>query len=261
MDDKDEAANHVANLIRMKKGIVGPRHHRRAHGRRGGGDNNGVAWLIANQRPLIQAAYALNEGGGGMAQGGKRVANTVQASEKVYLSFTLEATNPGGHSSLPVAKNAIYELLQALLAIQRHEFPVMLNEVTRAYFTRTAEIVGGPMGEAMRKVLANPQDAAALAVLAAEPNYNARLRTTCVATQLQGGHAENALPQRARATVNCRILPGHDPADVQRTLTGLAQPAGVSVTPVQPPQPSPPCRSPRKSWRRSSGSTEAMWPG
>jgi hypothetical protein len=103
----------------------------------------------------------------------------VQASEKVYLSFALEATNPGGHSSLPTKPNAIYQLAQALLAVQAHEFPVTLNEVTRAYFGRTAELVGGATGEAMRRVLRDPRDSAAVAVLAAEPNYNARLRTTC----------------------------------------------------------------------------------
>ena len=262
-DDKDEAAIHVANLIRMKReGFVPDRDIIVAlTADEEGGDNNGVEWLLANQRPLIQAAYALNEGGGGMAESGKRVANTVQASEKVYLSFTLEATNPGGHSSLPVQKNAIYELMQALLAVQQHHFPVQLNDVTRAYFGRTAGIVGGPMGEAMRRVLANPQDAAAAAVLADEPAYNARLRTTCVATQLQGGHAENALPQRARANVNCRILPDHDPADVQRTLTGLAQPVGVSVTPVQPPRPSPPSPLTPEVLGPVERITESMWPG
>lgn len=241
-DDKADAAIDVATLIRMKReGYVPDRDIIVAlTADEEGGNFNGVQWLLAAHRPLIQAAYALNEGGGGMARAGVRVSNTVQASEKVYLSFTLEATNPGGHSSLPTRPNAIYQLAQALLAVAGHEFPVTLNEVTRAYFARTAELVGGATGDAMRRVLRDPRDSAAVALLAEEPNYNARLRTTCVATMLAGGHAANALPQRARATVNCRLLPDHDPAAVQRTLTTLAEPYGVTVTPVAPPKPSPP---------------------
>jgi len=262
-DDKDEAAIYVANLIRMKRdGYVPDRDIIVAlTADEEGGDNNGVAWLIAHQRPLINAAYALNEGGGGMAKAGKRVANTVQASEKVYLSFTLEATNPGGHSSLPVPENAIYQLAQALLAVQAHTFPVMLNEVTRAYFGRTAEIVGGAEGAAMQRVLQDSQDPEAIAVLAKEAAYNARLRTTCVATQLNGGHAENALPQRARANVNCRIMPEHDPAEVQRTLEGLARPFGVTVTPVQPPRPSRPSPLTPEVLEPIERITEQLWPG
>ena len=261
-DDKAEAAINVTTLIRLKReGFVPDRDIIVAlTADEEGGDDNGVAWLLAHQRPLIEAAYALNEGGGGMAKGSVRVSNTVQASEKVYLSFTLEATNPGGHSSLPAKQNAIYQLAQALLAVQGHEFPVTLNEVTRAYFGRTAELVGGATGEAMRRVLQNPQDAEAAAVLAAEPAYNARLRTTCVATQLQGGHAENALPQRARATVNCRLLPEHDPGDVQRMLTSLAQPFGVTVTPVAAPRPSPASPLTPEVLAPIERITAAMWP-
>jgi acetylornithine deacetylase/succinyl-diaminopimelate desuccinylase-like protein len=261
-DDKDEAAIYIANLIRMKEeGYVPERGIVVAlTADEEGGDHNGVVWLLENHRDWIDAAYALNEGGGGMERDGRKVSNNVQASEKVYQSFTLEATNPGGHSSLPVKKNAIYDLSRALLAVQEYDFPVMLNEVTEAYFTRTADIVGGELGEAMRTILADPTDPEALSVLAPEPQYNGRLRTTCVATQLQGGHAENALPQLARATVNCRIVPTQDPAEVQATLRELAG-EDITVTPVQDPQPSPPSPLTDDVLGEIERITGEMWPG
>jgi acetylornithine deacetylase/succinyl-diaminopimelate desuccinylase-like protein len=261
-DDKDEAAIYIANLIRMKREGFVPE--------RGivvmltadeeGGDHNGVAWLLANHRDWIDGAYALNEGGGGMERDGMRVSNNVQASEKVYQSFWLEATNPGGHSSLPVKKNAIYDLSAALLAIQEYDFPVMLNEVTEAYFSRTAEIVGGETGEAMRRILADPEDEAALRVLAPDPQYNSRLRTTCVATRLDGGHADNALPQLARAMVNCRILPTHDPGAVLDQLEALSGP-DIAITPDSEPTPSLPSPLTDEVLGEIERITEAMWPG
>src|SRR5690606_6159922 len=147
-----------------------------------------------------------------------RISNAVQASEKVYQSFRLEVTNPGGHSSLPVKENAIYRLADALGRIRDFDFPVALNAVTRVYFERSAEIEQGELADAMRGVLAEPPDSAAIDYLSGIPFYNSRLRTTCVATLLSGGHAENALPQRASATVNCRILPGELVEDVQAAL-------------------------------------------
>ena len=168
-----------------------------------GGPRNGVAYLLEEHRDLIDAAFALNEGGGGMAQDGQRLSNNVQAAEKLFLSFYFTATNPGGHSSLPVRKNAIYDLSNALLAVQNHDFPVMLNEITEEFFGRSADLVGDEMGDAMRRIVANPDDAEAARTLAVEAGYNSRLRTTCVATLLEGGHAQNALPQLARANVNC----------------------------------------------------------
>ncbi|MBW3535855.1 MAG: M20/M25/M40 family metallo-hydrolase [Gemmatimonadetes bacterium] len=231
-DDKDEAAIYVANLIRMKdEGFTPDRDILVAltADEEGGGDN-GVAWLLENHEGFADAAYALNEGGGGMERGGVKVSNNVQASEKKYLSFTFEATNPGGHSSLPRADNAIYDLSRALLAVSESGFPVMLSEVQRAYFEGTAAITGGSEGAAMRRLLEDPDDAAALAVLERIPAYNSRLRTTCVATQLAGGHANNALPQRATATVNCRILQEHPWGEVHARLQELAGP-DVRVTP------------------------------
>ena len=241
-DDKDEAAIYTANLIRMKQeGFVPDRDIIVAlTADEEGGPRNGVAYLLEEHRELINAAYALNEGGGGMSQNGQRLSNNVQAAEKLYLSFFFTATNPGGHSSLPVPKNAIYDLSNALLAVQNHDFPVMLNETTEEFFGRSADLVGGEMGEAMRRIVADPGDDEAAGVLSVEAGYNSRLRTTCVATLLEGGHAQNALPQLARANVNCRIFPGHDPADVQASLAELAAPFDVTIEPRGNVTPSPP---------------------
>lgn len=262
-DDKDEAAIYVANFIRMKReGFVPDRDIILAlTADEEGGQWNGVQWLLEEHRDLIDAAFALNEGGGGAEKDGRKISNNVQASEKKYLSFTFEATNPGGHSSLPVKKNAVYDLSRALLAVQAHDFPVMLNEVTRAFFEGTAGIVGGELGQAMRDVLDDPGDEDALEPLSAEAGYNARLRTTCVATELAGGHAPNALPQRATATVNCRILQEHDHEQVHRTLQALAAPFDVTVTPQGAPTASPPSPLVDEVMDPIRRITEEMWPG
>jgi acetylornithine deacetylase/succinyl-diaminopimelate desuccinylase-like protein len=262
-DDKDEAAIYTANFIRMRnEGFVPDRDLIIAlTADEEGGPRNGVEFLLEEHRELIDAAYALNEGGGGMEKDGRKISNNVQASEKKFLSFHFDATNPGGHSSLPVRKNAIYDLSRALLAVQENDFPVMLNEVTEAFFSRSADLVGGEMGEAMQRIVSNPGDADAARTLAAEPGYNARLRTTCVATMLEGGHAQNALPQLARALVNCRILPDHDPADVQSRLEQLASPFGVTVTPLSTATPSPPSPLTEEVLGPIERITEEMWPG
>lgn len=263
-DDKDEAAINVANLIRMKReGFVPDRDIIVAlTADEEGGPRNGVAFLLEEHRDLIgDAAFALNEGGGGMEKDGRKISNNVQASEKKFLSFTFEATNPGGHSSLPRKKNAIYDLSQALLAVQGYDFPVKLNEVTEAFFSRSADLVGGEMGEAMRRIVANPSDAAALKTLSVEPGYNARLRTTCVATMLEGGHAQNALPQMAQATVNCRILPDHDSEAVAAKLRDLAAPYDVTVTPNSTATPSPPSPLTDEVLGPIERITQDMWPG
>jgi acetylornithine deacetylase/succinyl-diaminopimelate desuccinylase-like protein len=263
MDDKDEAAIHIANFIRMKRESFLPARDIivALTADEEGGPDNGVVWLLENHRALIDAAFALNEGGGGSIVEGRHVSNNVQASEKKYLNFALEARNPGGHSSLPVRKNAIYDLSAALLAVQAHAFPIRLNEVTRAYFGRTADIVGGREGEAMRRIVADPSDATAIEVLAREPAYDARLRTTCVATELAGGHAPNALPQSARATVNCRLLPDEDPEAVLRKLLELATPYDVEVNPVGSATESPASPLTPDILGPIEEITEAMWPG
>ena len=262
-DNKDEAAIYTANFIRMRReGFVPDRDIILAlTADEEGGPRNGVQFLLEEHRDLIDADFALNEGGGGMEQDGRKISNNVQASEKKYLSFFFDGTNPGGHSSLPVKKNAIYDLSQALLAVQAHDFPVTLNEVTEAFFTRSADLVGGSMGEAMARIVSDPADAAAATTLSAEPGYNSRLRTTCVATLLEGGHAPNALPQAARAMVNCRILPDHDPAAVHRTLQGLAAPFDVTVTPDGSATPSPPSPLTDEVLGPIERITEQMWPG
>jgi acetylornithine deacetylase/succinyl-diaminopimelate desuccinylase-like protein len=220
-----------------------------------------VQWLLENHRDLIDAEYALNEGGGGAMKDGRRISNGVQASEKVFQSFVLEVTNPGGHSSLPVKDNAIYRLADALGKVRDYEFPVSLNEVTRAYFERSAAIERGKLAEAMRNVLTTPPDAGAVAYLSATPYYNSRLRTTCVATMLSGGHAENALPQRARATVNCRILPGESIDGVQQALESAIADDEVVLTRVKEATPSPPSPLTPEVLGPIERITEELWPG
>ncbi len=197
------------------------------------GDANGVEWLLANSPRLIQAAYALNEGGGGELKGGRRRTNDVQASEKGYFSFRLEVHNKGGHSSLPVRDNAIVRLAHALVAVHDHTFDARLTPVTRAAFERLAPFETGAVAADLRTLAATasgraPDDAAATR-LAALPFYNARLRTTCVPTRVQGGHADNALPQLATALVNCRLLPGDSPDDVRRALERAIADDDVSI--------------------------------
>ena len=262
-DDKDEAAIYAANLIRMRReGFVPERDIIVAlTADEEGGPRNGVRFLLEEHRDLIDAAFALNEGGGGMARDGRKVSNNVQAGEKKFLSFYFTATNPGGHSSLPVKKNAIHDLAQALLAVQDYEFPVMLNEVTEAFFGGSADLVDGEMGEAMRRIVADPNDSRAAATLSEDPGYNSRLRTTCVATLLEGGHAQNALPQTAQANVNCRLLPDHAPDDVHARLEALAVPFDVEVTRRGSATPSPPSPLTPEVLEPIARITEEMWPG
>lgn len=262
-DDKDEAAIYTANFIRMRnEGFVPERDIVMAlTADEEGGPRNGVQFLLEEHRDLIDAAYALNEGGGGMEKDGRKISNNVQAAEKKFLNFTFRGTNPGGHSSLPVRKNAIYDLSAAVLAVQEHDFPVMLHEVTEAFFRGSADIVGGQMGDAMRRIVENPDDAQAAEILSQEAGYNSRLRTTCVATLLEGGHASNALPQLAEANVNCRIFPTHDPEDVHATLQALAAPFDVEVEPAGSATPSPPSPLTAEVLEPIERITEQMWPG
>lgn len=263
MDDKDEAAIWTAVLIRLKQeGYVPDRDLIVAlTADEEGGPDNGVEWLLEHHRELIDAEFALNEGGGGAIKQGRRLSHNVQASEKVYQSFTLEVTNRGGHSSLPRRDNAIYQLAAALGRIADHQFPVRLNEVTRAFFERTAAIERPEIGAAMRGILRDPPDPAAVQRLAASPEYNSRMRTTCVATMLQGGHAQNALPQRARAVVNCRILPGEPPAEVLATLRHVVADPEVGITPIGAAQPSPPSPLTPEILGSIEQVTADMWPG
>lgn len=231
-DDKAMASIFIANLLRFKQeGYVPDRDIILAlTADEEGGPANGVRWLIANHRDLIDAAFALNEGGGGALRDGKPFINSVGAAEKVSGNFTVSTANRGGHSSVPRDDNAIYQLAQALTRIGSYQFPVMLNPVTTAFFERTATIETPEMGAAMRAIVANQQDAAASATISRDVRYRSMLRTTCVATMLSGGHARNALPQKAMANVNCRMAPGHDPADVRAKLIAAIGDTGVAVS-------------------------------
>lgn len=264
-DDKNEAAVYAANLIRLKQEGFQPDRDiivaLTADEEAAVIEENGVRWLLANHRELIDAEYALNEGGNGAIRDGKYLLNAVQASEKLYQSYRLEVSNPGGHSSVPVRENAIYRLADALLRIREHTFPVSLNDVTKAFFEGTAKVEEKALSEAMLGVLEYPPDPAAVAKLSSIPAYNARLRTTCVATMVDAGHAENALPQSASAIVNCRILPIEDPADVRETLITVMGDSKVSVTPLTPAIPSPPSPLTPEIMDAISSVTEEMWPG
>jgi len=217
-----------------------------------GGPNNGVQWLLANDRDLIGADYAINvDAGGPEIRGGRVSALTVQAAEKVFASFTLTVHNRGGHSSLPVPENAIYRLAAGLQRLATLVLPTHTSEITRAYFAAQATLASGADAADMRAVSVLPTDeAAARRLSASSPFYNAMLRTTCVPTLLDGGHAENALPQTARATINCRVLPEEQPADVMQTLVRAIADPQIEVAPVAAPTPSPP--SPLRADLRSA---------
>jgi acetylornithine deacetylase/succinyl-diaminopimelate desuccinylase-like protein len=262
-DDKAQAAIWVANMIRMRQEGYAPNRDiiMALTADEEGGPANGVVHLLESHRDLVDAAFVLNEGGGGMIRDGERIANSVQAAEKVYMSYQLEVTNPGGHSSLPRSDNAINELAAALLRIAGYAFPVELNEVTRAYFDQGAVMLSEEQAALMLGLLETPPRQESVEYFSKVPAYNARLRTTCVATQLQAGHAQNALPQRAQATVNCRILPGVDPETVLAQLTTVIDDDRVAVTPLAPPKPSPPSPLTEEVMGPIRELTEAMWPG
>lgn len=235
-DDKAMDAIFVANLLRDKRaGWVPDRDVILAlTADEEGGNANGVEWLIAHHRDLIDAAYALNEGGGGSLRDGKPFLNSVQAAEKVPVNFTLTATNRGGHSSVPRPDNAIYQLAQGLVRLEHFNFPVQLNDVSHAFFQGTAALETPATAAAMRAIIANPNDSAASAVLSVDPRYNSMLRTTCVATRLSGGHAYNALPQTASANVNCRIVPTQTPQQVRETIARTLSDTGIKISETVP---------------------------
>jgi acetylornithine deacetylase/succinyl-diaminopimelate desuccinylase-like protein len=263
-DDKAMAAIFVANLIRYRREGFRP-------GRdlivaltadEEGGDHNGVAWLLKAHPSLIQAEYGLNEGGRGLMREGRYLANQVQASEKVYVSFRLEVTSPGGHSSLPVRDNAIYRLAEGLTRLAGFDFPVELSEVTRAYFDRMSRVETGPVAADMKAVAAaTAADAEAVGRLARSAFYNSMMRTTCVATRLEAGHADNALPQTARALVNCRILPGVAAEAVRDTLIRVLADPRISLTQVGDFKPSPPSPLRADVLRTIERVTGQLWPG
>jgi acetylornithine deacetylase/succinyl-diaminopimelate desuccinylase-like protein len=199
---------------------------------------NGAQWLAKNKPQLIAAEFALNEGGGGRTDGhGKLLVESIQVGEKAAQNYRLETVNAGGHSSIPIRDNAIYELADALGKVRDHEFPVKLTDTTRAFFAKAGAARTDDLGHAMVALSQNPDDKAAEAVVSKDRSYHSMLRTTCVATLLEGGHANNALPQRAVANVNCRIFPGESVESTQAALIAAIADAGVKVTPVPPVRP------------------------
>ncbi len=265
VDDKAMASIFVANMIRYKKQGYRPERDLilalTADEELGSTSKwNGANWLVKNNRALIDAEFGLNEGGGGELKGGKPLLNRVQAAEKVSVHFRLEVKNPGGHSSRPRPDNAIYELSEGLAKFGKFHFPVKLNETTRIYFSRSAQFQSGQAADDMRAVARDTPDPEAAARLSQSPTYNSTLRTTCVATRLDGGHANNALPQTARATVNCRILPD-DP--VEGVLKTIQQVVGdkVTVTRMSEPVPSAPSALRPEVMGPIEKVTGEFWPG
>lgn len=243
-DDKAMAAIFVANVHRMKaEGFVPDRDVIIAlTADEESGPHNGVDWLLRNHFERVNAGLVINEGGGGVHRGGVPVYHGVQAAEKITTNFALRVTNPGGHSSVPRADNAITSLADALGRVGRHAFPIQLNDVTRAFFSAMADLETPELGRAMRALVANPADAAAAAAVTADPRYRAMLGTTCVATMLSGGHASNALPQLAEANVNCRLYPTATAGEVRAELARVIADSTVEVVirsqrPATPPTP------------------------
>ena len=232
-DDKAMAAMFVANVLRMKaEHFVTDRDVILAlTSDEEGGNANGVEWLLATHRPLIEAVYALNEGGGGTLVGDTPLYHSIGAAEKVYIDFTFTTTNPGGHSSVPRPDNAIYQLADGLSKLSKFVFPVELNEVTRPYFEQTAKVEPrAEIANAMRALVANPADTAAAAAVSTDPRYASTMRTTCVATRLSGGHANNALPNIATANVNCRVAPTSNAPAVLAALRKVVADSGIKIT-------------------------------
>ena len=264
-DDKAMAASFTDAMIRYKKEGFKPRRDIKLAltcGEETPDTFNGAHWLMTTHRAEMEAAFALNEGAGGRLDGDKRVYLGIQAGEKVYQDYTLEVTNPGGHSSRPIRDNAIYHLAGGLSKIGLFDFPAHLNEATRLHFQRMSPILGGQMGGDMKAALAQPTPPEVIAAIARDPGYNSMMRTTCVATMVSAGHALNALPQRATANVNCRILPGEAPEAVMATLAKVMDDPAIHIrmagekSPVSPPPPLTP---------GITGPAEAvghqLWPG
>ena len=263
LDDKAMAAIFVATLIKMKQEHVKPNRDLilALTADEEGGPDNGVDWLLQHHRDLVDAALVLNEGGGGRIRDGKYLQNGVQASEKSFMTFRFEVRNKGGHSSLPTKDNAIYRLAAGLGRLEQYQFPIELNEVTRNYFERSAQSESGQMAADLKAILQDQPDADAVARLSQVPSYNATLRTTCVATRLEAGHADNALPQMARATVNCRILPGHTTDEVQRTLASVVVDEQIIITPTEPDTAAPAAPLHPALMQVIATITDSMWPG
>jgi acetylornithine deacetylase/succinyl-diaminopimelate desuccinylase-like protein len=263
LDNKGGAAMLVANAIRMRR--EGHRPSRdliivlTADEETTGAN---LQWLLAEHRALLDAGYALNTDAGAVLLDGDRPqAFTLQTSEKIYASFRLEARNPGGHSSLPRRDNAIYALAAALERLGEHRFPIQLTETTQAFFERWEPLAAAPVRPVVAAIAAGRFDAREIAELPDDAYLNALARTTCVATELQAGHAENALPQTARATVNCRIVPTSSAADTEAVLRRVIADPGISITLLAPTTPSPPSPLDPEVLAAVGSAAAGLWPG
>jgi acetylornithine deacetylase/succinyl-diaminopimelate desuccinylase-like protein len=262
-DDKSQAAIWIANLIRYKRENFHPDRDiivALTADEEGGGPFNGVEWLIKNHRELIDSDICLNEGGRGDLIDGKKAANNVQVSEKYVMNFRLEVRNKGGHSSLPVADNAIYHLAGALDRLSKFGFPLKTNDVSRAYFAQISKVETGTIAGDLEKTAEGSEDAM-VRVAAASTVWNATLRTTCVATQLEGGHAMNALPQLAAATVNCRVLPEDSTEYVQTTLEKVLADSEVKLSIIGDVHRGPASPLRADVLKTIGGVTDGLWPG
>ena len=264
-DDKFMAAAFVVNLIRYKQEGFKPDRDLivalETDEEILDANSMGIRWLLKEHRNLIDAEFALNEGGGVGLLNGKPLATSLQTSEKVSVSYRLEVKNPGGHSSLPSKDNAIYRMANGLARLANFDFPFKLNETTRGYFERTAALVEPQIAADMRAIVAPTPDTAAVDRLSRIVRYNAQMRTTCVATRLEGGHAINALPQTVSAGVNCRVLPGEALDDVRATLVRVLDDEQISVTVSGTPVPSPPSPLNSELVRVVERITAEFWPG
>ncbi len=264
-DDKAMAVIFVANLIRYKNEKFLPDRDiilaLTADEEIDDVPTNGVSWLLKNHRDLIDAEYALNEGGGVTLKNGKPLANRVQASEKISVTYRLEAKYPGGHSAVPGRESSIYFLADALARLSKHAFPVKLTQATRAYFEKMAMLESGQDAEDMRTIARDPMDTSAASRLSTRPSYNAQLRTTCVATKLDAGQAVNAVPQTAHAIVNCRVLPGEPVAEVQQRLVEIIGNDKITVAQMGSPTLSPPSPLRPDLLRVIEKLTPEFWPG
>jgi acetylornithine deacetylase/succinyl-diaminopimelate desuccinylase-like protein len=264
IDDKAMAALWTAVLLRLRaEGVVPERDVVLAlTADEEGGEHNGVEWLLAERPALVDAELGLNEGGYGRLEGGRRVANQVQLSEKIGVAYELEARGRAGHSSLPAADNAALRLAHALVRLAEHEFAVRLNPATRAYFEAMARLADADAAADMRALFAEPMDGDAAARLcAASPYHHALLRTTVAPTRLEAGVANNVLPPSARAVLDCRILPDTDPAEVEATLRALVAPYEVELRALTPALPSPASPPDPALLGAIERVTAAMWPG
>jgi acetylornithine deacetylase/succinyl-diaminopimelate desuccinylase-like protein len=243
-DDKAQAAVWVDTLIRFQKAGYKPKRTVKmtlSCGEETNGAFNGIEWLAANKRDLIDAEFALNEGGGGDSDGkGKVIGQSVQVGEKTFANFRLETRNPGGHSSAPVPANAIYQLARAVTKIEEYRFPLEMTATTRRFFAEAGAVRGDATGAAMVALAKNNDDKDAEAIVNKDPFLHSNLRTTCVATLLDGGHAANALPQRAGTNINCRIFPGHSIESIKDELAKVIGDPGVTITQLPPKRPAPP---------------------